>query len=120
MNERNKKLWKSKKGFNDLVILAGITSILLISAFVIPLTQDAFGQPQTTFDSDNLKDNLQNEAESVNSISAFGILTTFLKLIFWDVSGSLALPAWLQVFYTIIFIVAVLTVARNLWIGGGS
>lgn len=111
---------KHRKGFNDITILASVTAILLISAFIIPVSNAAFGTGGSNFNSDGLKDELQEDAESVNTISAFGILTTFLKLIFWDVSGSLNLPAWLQVFYTILFIVAVLTVARNIWIGGGS
>lgn len=136
MNERKNKLWnskndcetkfykrvlpKGKQGFNDITILATITAILLISAFIIPISNAAFGTGGSNFNSDGLKDELQEDAESVNTISAFGILTTFLSLIFWDVSGSLGLPVWLQLFYTIIFIVAVLTVARNIWIGGGS
>ena len=120
MKNVNKIFPKGKKGFNDIFILAGITSILLLSAFLIPLVNSSFGTGGSTFNTQNLKNELQDDAESVNRISAFGILTTFLKLIFWDVSGSLGLPSWLQLFYTLIFIVGVITVARNIWIGGGG
>ena len=107
---KSSKLRKSKKGFNNIIILAGISAILLLSAFMIDTTNNAFSTGGSSFNTQNLKDNLQSDSESVNTITIGSILTTFLKLIFWDVSGSLNLPVWLELFYTLLFIVSILTV----------
>lgn len=119
-NAKYKIFPKGKKGINDISIIAILSSILLATAIIIPFVNVEFGTTSDTFDDEAFKTNVKDEAENVNTISAFTILTTFLKLAFFDVGNSLGLPFWLDALYTLIGLILILVIARNIWIGGGA
>lgn len=120
MKNAKHKLFQNKKGFNDMVILSIISCILIISSIFVASVNAEFNTNLDNANIDNIKDDLQDEASSITTISAFGILATFFQLIFWDIGNSLGLPIWLDAVFTILFIIGSLVVARNIWVGGGS
>lgn len=114
------KLFKSKKGINDISIIAIILSIFLFTSVMIEFINAEFGIGADTFDRDNLETLTKADADSVSKISGFTILLTVLKLAIFDWGNTLGLPFWLDIMYVILAIIFVLVIARNIWIGGGG
>ena len=117
---RNTRLGKSKKGVNDISIIAVIFFIFFLTAIIIPFINAEFGTTSSTVDTDNLAENVQSGASSISALSAFGVLKTVLLLAFFDFGNSLGLPFWLDAIYTVLAIIFILVIARNIWIGGGG
>ena len=101
------KLISDKKGVNDISILAILLGILLGSSIMIPFVNAAVGTGITTFDADNYAEGTRDESGSVNAITALSVMVTFLKISLFD-------------FYTMIFLLVILTIVRNIWVGGGG
>ena len=114
------RLMKSKKGFNDMSIITLILIILFGTAFLIPSAGAATGDGATSFDTDNVADNVRTNSENANQFNIFTVLFNVLKLSLWDVGDSLGLPWFLDLTFTVMAVILVLTIARNIWIGGGS
>ena len=114
------RLFKDKKAINDISIIAVLTFILFGTAVILPFVNDEFNLNQDSFNEAQFDQNVRSDAENVNTISAFTILVTFLKLAFFDVGNSLGLPFWLDAIYTVISLMLILVIARNIWIGGGA
>lgn len=115
-----KKLLMSKRGFNDMTIIAGILAIFFITAIIIPLITAEFGDASNTYDTEAYESNIKSGAESVSTLSAFTILLNVMKLAFYDFSDDLSLPFWLDMVFSLLAILLILTIARNIWIGGGG
>ncbi len=113
-------LINSKKGINDISIIAVILSIFLLTAIIIPFVNAEFDTNIDTFDTDNFERNVKNDAESVSTLSAFTVLLTIIKLAFFDFGNTLQLPFWLDAIYTILAILFITVIARNIWVGGGA
>ncbi len=111
---------RGKKGVNDISIIAILIFIFFGTAIMIPFINSAFGTTSSTLDTDGLAADIQQDAESINTLSAFGVLKTVLLLAFFDFGGALGMPFWLQGIYTILGIILILVIARNIWIGGGG
>lgn len=114
------KLLKNKKAFNDVVIIAISLSILLFTSVFIPSINASFGTSADVYDVDGNLQDVRNDADSISNLSAFTVLLNLLKLGLWDVGNTLQLPFWLDIVFSLIAIVLIVTVARNLWIGGGG
>tara|TARA_R100001530_G_C4314305_1_gene153915 strand:- start:594 stop:968 length:375 start_codon:yes stop_codon:yes gene_type:complete len=122
-NERIKfatKIFRSKKGINDISIMAIIISIFLITGMAIQFVNDEFSTEFSSLDTDSITQQARDDAESVSSLSAFTVLKNILKLALFDFGDTLSLPFWLDMVYTILAVIFILVVARNIWIGGGA
>lgn len=116
----NMNFLKSKKGFNDVWILTVILAIFISSAYFLPIVTAEIGDKSSEYDIDNYERNIQEDSGSVTQLNVFSILLNMLKLGLWDIGDDLGLPAWLDLVYTLLGIVFIVTIARNIWIGGGS
>lgn len=116
----NAKLFKSKKGINDISIITIITAIFLITSIVIPFVNAEFDTEFSNIDSDAITQQAKDDAESVSAISAFTVLVNVLKLAIFDFGDTLGLPFWLDIVYTLLAMIFILVIARNIWIGGGA
>lgn len=113
-------LFKDKKGINDISIIAIFTFIFFTTALIIPFVNSEFATGASNLDTDSITGEIKEGANSITAISAFGILTTVLKLAFFDFGNTLGLPFWLDGIYTVIAVLFILVIARNIWIGGGG
>lgn len=114
---------KNKKGFNDITIAGVIIFIFFGTAIMIPFVNEAFDQNLSTFNTENFiegSDGVRANTENVGRFNAFKVLLTVIKLALHDVGNTLGLPFWLDAIYTGLFIIFVLVIARNIWIGGGG
>ncbi len=114
------KLFSSKKAINDISIIAIIVFIFFASAIIIPFVNAEFGTASDTFDTDNFDSNIKDDAENITTLTAFKVLITVIKLAIFDFGNTLGLPFWLDAIYTVLAILFVLVIARNIWIGGGG
>ncbi len=114
------KLFKDKKAINDISIIAVLTFILLGTAIIIPFVNSEFNENIDTFDDEAFSSNVRSDAESATTISAFTILVTFFKLAFFDFGDSLGLPFWFDAIFTVLSLILILVIARNIWVGGGA
>ncbi len=116
----DEKMFRSKKGINDISIIAVILSIFLMTGVAIPFVNAEFDTNFANLDEDTLTQNVRNDAESVTAISAFTVLVTVVKLAIFDFGNTLGLPFWLDIIYTLLAVIFVLVIARNIWVGGGA
>ncbi len=110
----------NKRGFNDTHIVTFILGVFLLTAFMIPITNQAFGLQADTLDTTAISDSVMRDSESVNSLNVFTVLLDLLTFQLFDFSGTLGLPAWLSLFYSLLNLTFLWTIARNIWIGGGA
>ena len=111
---------RGKKGFNDIYIIMVILSILIFTAAFLPFVDQAFGTSSSQFNTEKTFNQIVEDSENVEQFNGFTVLLNLLKLSIWDVGDSLGLPFWLDAFYTILAIILIVTLARNIWIGGGG
>lgn len=114
------KILKDKKGVNDVSIMGIILAIFLLSALIIPFINSAYDTGHTEYNVDKLTNDAREDTETVNSFNAFTVVINVFKLAFWDIGDTLNLPFWLDGFYTLLTIIAIFILARNIWIGGGG
>ncbi|MAH48575.1 hypothetical protein CMI37_22310 [Candidatus Pacearchaeota archaeon] len=114
------KLFQSKKGINDISIISVILAIFLITSVVIPFVNFEFGTEFSNLDEDAILQTARDDAESVSTISAFTVLKNVILLALFDVGDTLGLPIWLDIIYTLLAILFIIVIARNIWIGGGA
>ncbi len=120
-NENYKTLmFNSKRGINDVSILAIFIFIFFATALVIPFINAEFGTSASNLNTEGITDEIQQEASSVTTISAFGVILTILKLAFFDFGNTLGLPFWLDGVYTVLATLFIFLIARNIWVGGGG
>ena len=121
---------------NDISIITGIISIFLIVGTFLPILSEGFNVTIESNDIDEITANIGNAtrqsqdkknfweeiAGSVNpmpagAVTIFDIAGSVFLMFFWTFG---ALPLWLDLIFVILRIILVLTIARNIWIGGGS
>lgn len=120
------KIFKNKKGINDISIISIILIIFFSTSIIIPFVNAEFGTTADTFDNEAFAGDIRSKSEDIagstlsTSISAFTVLKTLIKLAFFDFGNTLGLPFWLDAIYTILAIIFIAVVARNIWVGGGG
>lgn len=111
------KLFKSKKGYNDVTIIAGILCIFVVTGIFLPYINEGFDQDVTTYNIEGIQDDIGQEAESVSKVGTFDIVISVVNMFYYSWG---AMPFWLEAIFFILRIVLILTIARNIWIGGGG
>ena len=115
------KIFKDKKGINDMSILAIILSIFLLTSIIIPFINSEFDTEYAEYDLEGkIIQPVKDDSESASRINIFTILLTMLKLAIWDFGNSLDMPFWLQAIYSILGLIFILVISRNIWGGGGG
>lgn len=120
MQNAKLKIFRNKKGINDISIISIILFIFLLTSISIEFVNAEFDTNIDTFDNELYEQNIRNDAESVNTFSAFSVLVTTLKLAFFDFGNTLGVPFWLDAMYSILAIILTLVIGRNIWVGGGA
>lgn len=120
MKHERLRIFRNRKGFNDIVILVTIICIFLISGFVIPYLSDISGESYSEYDTDNYISSVKDDADSVSSLNAFKVILTILKLASFDIGNTLDLPLFIRLMYGILSLTFIVVIARNIWIGGGG
>lgn len=96
----------------------GIISVFVIVGIALPFVNESFeGTQEFNANTQGLQDQIGQDVNDVSSISIFTVLLSVLSMFFWSFG---ALPFWLDGFFVILRIILVITIARNVWIGGGG
>lgn len=120
-NAKMSKLFKNKKAINDISIIAILTFIFFMSAILIPYINAEFNvTDDVTYDTDGLASDIKDEGRSVGALSLYTVVVTIGKLAVYDFGNTLGLPFWLDAVYTVLAIIFILVIARNIWVGGGG
>ena len=124
MQNEKYKMFNNKKAINDISIIAILIFILFGTAIIIPFINSATGTSADTFNTDKYSTDIIGKGEDIKpkltDISVLGVFVNVLRLAFYDINNILELPFWLDIIYTIIAILLILTIARNVWFGGGG
>ena len=103
---------------NDMMIIGGIAFILVTVGLVLPFISEEFGtESNANYNVDNFNDDLGQDVELTSTIGASKVLFSVAKMFFWTFGD---LPWFLDGFFLVLRIVLGLTIARNIWVGGGS
>ena len=87
---------------------------------MIPFINNVANTTTSTPNTQSVGDDIIQDSESVNTLSAFKILKTILLLSTYDFTNSLNMPFWLDALYRVLAIIFTFTVARIIYIGGGA
>lgn len=108
-------------GLNDIGIIVGIMTVFIATGLILPFINDELdGNQEFTADIEGLKTQVgqdSNDLKFTSGINAFSVFTSIISMFFWSFG---ALPFWLDSIFVILRITLVATIARNVWIGGGS
>ena len=113
---------------NDIGIIAGIAGFFLLLGVMIPFIQTGFDQTVTTNNVDAFEDSVGQGVEDSQDLSGLSVLTGDVPSIFQVIKSALlmffwtfgAVPFWMDTIFLILRFTFWITLARNVWIGGGS
>lgn len=113
------KIFKSKRAINDISIIAGIIMAFVLLGVLMPFVTSEFNATAENVDVDKLEKDIGDKVDNYNRISlnAFDIFKSVFFMFFWTFG---ALPFWLDAIFLVFRIILVVTISRNIWIGGGS
>ena len=98
LSEVGLKLFKQKRGVNDISIAWGIITIFILIGVLMPYINDAFDTDTGVPNIGGLEENVGEDAENVSTLNAFTILFSVLKMFFWTFGD---LPFWLDSIFII-------------------
>lgn len=115
-----KKLMKSRKGYANMVIVSIIITVFLLTATLIPYLNEAFDENFTELNTGDIESDAKEKAtlEKTSALNIWEILLNILKLATWDIGDTLGLYWWIDIVFTLMLIILVLTVATIVWPGG--
>jgi len=108
---------------NDITIIMTIVTIFVLVGTILPFVNSDFSQTSTgTYDVDGFERDIGQELDSegiedVDDVSPVKVILSVLSMFFWTFG---ALPFWLDLIFLIMRIELIITIARNVWIGGGG
>jgi hypothetical protein len=105
-------------GLNDISIISGIVILFVFLGVLLPVMEaDLNITDSYSTNVDNYTAGLQQQVKSQNSLNIWQVLGSVASMFFWTFG---LLPFWLDMIFIILRIVLVVTIARNIWIGGGG
>ena len=119
-NVKMYKLFKNKKAFNDVTIVATILFIFLGTAVIMPFVNTAFDIEGAEYDTDKVaSDLIGEELEDVSKVGVGDILKSVGKIFFWTFGD---LPFWLDLIFVILRIILLYILVRTFtpFIAGGG
>lgn len=100
---------------NDITIIGTILGIFVMLSLFLPFIQADFGEIQTSNSVDSLID--ADDSDDLTDVSAWELIKSFFKVFFWSFG---TFPFWLEGILGVMKLVLIITVARNIWVGGGG
>jgi len=102
---------------SDITIIGGIIALFIVLGVALPYISAEYGATDNVHTTD-IKGAVEGNARNdTSTISIFKIFTSVLSMFFWTFG---ALPIYLDLFFLIIRIILFMTIARNVWVGGGA
>ena len=101
---------------NDMTLIGVIVGVLALVGLGLPFVQSAFDIDQTSYNIDSVTEGI-NPDDQDGGVGIFDILKSVGKMFFWTFGG---LPVWLDLFFVVLRLILIITIFRNLWVGGGS
>lgn len=104
---------------NDMIIIYTIVSFFFIAGFVVGAINTEYGDGGTAPNIENFQDDFTQTAgeEIDSSLSIWKIIGSIASMFFWTFG---AIPAWLDLLIWIPRLILYVTLARNIWVGGGG
>jgi hypothetical protein len=103
---------------NDISIITGIIAVFVILGTILPYINAEYGVPDSFPDVDTVEGAVGDSTGSLGSVvSGWTIFGSVISMFFWTFG---ALPFWLDMIFVVFRITLALTIARNVWIGGGG
>lgn len=102
---------------NDMVLIASFLTFFTILGILLPVINSGFDTEYTGIGGiGDLEEDVGNESDN-NQLSIWRVIFSMISVFFWSFGE---LPVLLNTFLLIPRIIFILTVVRNIWIGGGS
>ena len=101
---------------NDISIITGIITIFIFLGITVPYINAEYGTQANEVNVEGFESELAESADS-SMITLPSILISIISMFFWTFG---ALPFWLDGIFLIFRIILGITIARNVWIGGGG
>lgn len=103
---------------NDMLIIGSILFIFVFLGITLPFVETGFEEPRgTNYNPDELTNELGQEATQSSSVTVMEVISSMFKVFFWSFG---TFPFFLEGFFLVLRIILVVTIARNIWVGGGS
>ncbi len=102
---------------NDISIIWGIITVFVALGILLPFINEAYGETSANINIDNFESSVSKTVENASTINTFTVIFSILKMFFWTFGD---LYFWLDGIFVILRVMLALTIARNVWIGGGG
>lgn len=103
---------------NDMTIVFGILAFFIGLGVIIPYVNAEYGSAYTEYDVNGLTTGITEESGSVgNVLTGWKVLWSVATMFFWSLAG---ISLWLNLALLPVRIIFWLTIARNIWVGGGG
>ena len=100
---------------NDMTIIGIGIALFLGLGFAIPYINAEFGTTHTELNPDSLTSKVTSDAG--DNVTGFEVLKSVLTIWIWSIAG---IPIWLNLLLWIPRAIVYITIARNIWWGGGA
>ena len=101
-----------------MTIIGGIIIFFILLGGFLPYVNEGLNARAVSFNTDDIENTISADIQSTTSINAFNIILSIFSMFFWTF-GSL--PFWLDLLiFTPLRIILIVTLARNIWVGGGA
>ena len=98
-----------------MMIITSICLLFVAIGIFLPIVNEAVGNDDSPLYRTNLDDDIS--ATDWTVVGFWNVFLSVLSMFFWTFG---AIPIWLDAVFMVLRIILVLTVARNVWIGGGG
>lgn len=104
---------------NDVSIITGIVAFFVLMGVFLPYAHTITGSTgeDISTDVDGVQSDIGGTADEPDKIGTWKIIGSVMSMFFWTFG---ALPFWLDAVFVILRITLAITIARNIWIGGGG
>ena len=101
---------------NDMIIVGTLMMLFVGVGFFLGNVNDAFGTDYDGTVTSN-DDITGQESDDLTTVSGWSVITSIASMFLWTFG---ALPLWLDLIFLVFRAIFWTTIARNVWIGGGS
>ena len=102
---------------NDMTIIFTIVTIFIAVGFFAPIINDEFGSSYNANDPSSIEGDIDPDTLD-GGVNGWQIIKSIFSMFFWSFG---VLPTFIDiVIFFPLRIILVLTISRNIWVGGGS
>ncbi len=113
MLKKKLKLFRNKRGVNDISIASGIITVFILLGVFLPFINSSLSVQSPSVNTTSIQTNVGQDVANIDgsftTVSGLKIIVSVLKMFFWTFGD---LPFWLDAIFVILRIILVLILIK--------